>query len=1532
MKIITKIILCLLFCTASVFAAKQNYSKLSIFNRQLLNTNNLSPSQNSSIIVNQRLQSREFVDGEIIVKFKSAPSGKRTKAQRLKIKKKIRQKAKANLKKEIKFVGLEVWNLDNPNVNVLTEIEKLNKNDEIEYAEPNYIIHALKTPNDPGFEQLWGLHNIGQDNGTPDADINAVEAWTVSTGGDVVIAVIDTGIDYEHSDLAANMWRNPGEIPENGIDDDNNGYIDDIYGIDTYNNDSDPMDDQYHGTHCAGTIAAVGNNGVGVVGVCWKAKLMALKFLSSGGSGSIDNAIECIEYAVNNGAKIMNNSWGGGGFSQALEEAIEISNQSNVLFCAAAGNSSNNNDNNAFFPSSYANSNIISIAASDNNDNLASFSCYGFSSVDFAAPGVDIFSTGTENTYKVLSGTSMAAPHCSGAAGLLLSINPNLTVVEIKKILMDNVDEKPAFANKVASNGRLNIFKAIKNTVGVHFDKNQYFVHEWASIKLVDMGLVNTISNNVQITTINGDSEIITLIENEAGGFLFTNKIFITDGTPIANNNYLEVIDGSQIYVTYYSDSHGMMLTGTAIINHQLDVTITNDVNNIANEIKKVQLGGFNNGNVLVDMVVSNAANGEWHKFVTTNYWITPEISVTDGYNVITVSGKNIHDYDDVESFIIIREGPFGITNFVSLTGKHQWPFISWSTASTNIQAAIDAAGLRNTVLVSNGIYKEAEIFINKKVTLCSLGEDSENTIIDGENVRRCISVTANATIKGFSITRGFVMGYYNGGGIFMSGGLLVDCRIYDNYCWAWGGGIGCYDGGTVSNCLIYGNKGSFGGGIKIRDSLIANCIISNNINTIAFGGGIAAVRSKIENCIVVGNKAFESGGGIDIDGGEINNCIIKANTGNEGGGVNVFFNCLVNNCIISENVGNLGGGFYGFGGTINNCLITKNYAAVGGGLQFSTEYMYMNNCTVINNSAQKFAGGIRCRTGGDLRNSIVYHNIAPEHPNFENMGYNDYPDRFSYKNCCIFPDFEDGEENIISDPKLAGIANPHLLPESPCINAGNNEFATGYDLDGEIRINDTVEIGCDEYFDNNIVGNLDVGIIASITNLTINSSCEFISNIKGKALRIVWNIGENESNAMKIVHSWAEPGNYPVILTAFNSDYIQGISATVMVQVVASANNYVSPTGLSVPPYSTWATAATNIQDAINACEFNDGIVLVTDGVYRTYGYVSDFSFPQSNCIGITKSIKVQSVNGPKSTIIAAIIADSSFARVRCAYLSDGILSGFTLSNSYHGKGGAVYLNNGGTLSNCVITCSKANFREGVVHCENNGLVRNCLIVGNYSQGIRCYYGGTVKNCTIANNPVGGIVFYQGGEILNSIITNNSGRGVVCTYAGKVENCLIAKNSDSSGGGIYLINSKDLVKNCTISDNTATEKGGGVYCSSEGRVQNSIIFFNSAPEGSNYYGGTRDYCCTTPLDGIGSIDAEPKFIEGSYKIQKTSPCINSGNNDYVTTDWDLDGNPRIIGTKVDIGCYENLPEPSFFVVFSFLFLALCKNEWVSGG
>jgi subtilisin family serine protease len=399
-------------------------------------------SASAALGSNSRAASPPYVEDSVLVRFEpGAPSAAKAAA---------RESAGGDLDATLRLVpGLERLKLHGRSVE--NAVAALSKNPNVIYAEPDYIVSATTTPNDPMFGQLWGM-----------AKINAPAAWDVSTGSaNVVVGDIDTGIDYTHPDLAANVWVNPGEVAGNNVDDDGNGYVDDVNGWDFVSDDNNPMDDHGHGTHTSGTVGATGNNGVGVAGVNWNVRVAGLKFLSAQGSGSTSDAVLALGYAVAEGMKVTNNSWGGGGFSQSLYNAINAARDAGMLFVAAAGNSTLNNDLLPFYPASYGLDNVIAVAATTSTDGLASFSNYGATSVDLGAPGAGITSTVPGNGYESWSGTSMATPHVSGAAALLFAAHPSWSYVEVRDRIFCTARPLAALSGKTATGGMLDLGAAL---------------------------------------------------------------------------------------------------------------------------------------------------------------------------------------------------------------------------------------------------------------------------------------------------------------------------------------------------------------------------------------------------------------------------------------------------------------------------------------------------------------------------------------------------------------------------------------------------------------------------------------------------------------------------------------------------------------------------------------------------------------------------------------------------------------------------------------------------------------------------------------------------------------------------------------------------------------------------------------------------------------------------------------------------------------------------------------------------------------
>jgi thermitase len=416
-----------------------------------------------------------FISGEVLVKIREGKS--------------IAALQGVQIKKELNLLAGRFALVSTPQKSVSVAIAELEANPAVEYAEPNFIYTVINNTSnveralarteaqqgDDRFGLLWGLANTGKnepdrtgapgtETGLAGVDVNALKAWQITKGSrDITIAVIDTGIDYNHPDLAANMWKNAGEIAGDSIDNDNNGYVDDVYGWNAATNTGNPFDGHGHGTHCAGTIGAVHGNG-GVAGVMADVKIMAVKFLTDSGSGSLVDAIEAIDYATKMNVDLMSNSWGGGGYTQALFDSIKAASDKGILFVAAAGNSTSNNDVRANYPSNYATDNMIAVAAITHQDQLASFSSYGKRTVHIAAPGRNVLSTTPNNGYSVFSGTSMATPHVSGVLGLYLAQEGRRPHVEtIERMIATSVPSS-AYRRTTVSGGRVDAYNLLTNT------------------------------------------------------------------------------------------------------------------------------------------------------------------------------------------------------------------------------------------------------------------------------------------------------------------------------------------------------------------------------------------------------------------------------------------------------------------------------------------------------------------------------------------------------------------------------------------------------------------------------------------------------------------------------------------------------------------------------------------------------------------------------------------------------------------------------------------------------------------------------------------------------------------------------------------------------------------------------------------------------------------------------------------------------------------------------------------------------------
>ncbi len=427
-------------------------------------------------------RSQSESEPEVMVRFRPGISLDEIKA--------IAAKNNDRVEDEIEVVNnlVSIDDLDNADAKTVAD-QYSDMTDLVEYAEPNYEIKIdlkerpkrifvigdkdlaiaedkpVTAPNDPMFGEQWALNNEGQGGGKEKAHLDALKAWVKTQGSqEVVVAVLDTGVDYTQQDLVNNIWFRPDNVPV--YVDDELGIIDDAKGFNSDENSGDPMDQNGHGTHCAGIIGAEGNNGLGVTGINWKVKIMPLKFLGRGGFGSTKNAIEAINYAIDRkkagvNIRVINASWGSTQNSKALEDVIRAAGEQGILFVAAAGNDGTDNDKRPHYPSNYNLPNVISVAAMDRNDQLASFSNYGVKRVHIAAPGKEIVSTWLNNGFREASGTSMAAPQVVGVAALILADNPKMNVESLRKRLLGSVDKLDVLEGKVENGGRLNAAKAL---------------------------------------------------------------------------------------------------------------------------------------------------------------------------------------------------------------------------------------------------------------------------------------------------------------------------------------------------------------------------------------------------------------------------------------------------------------------------------------------------------------------------------------------------------------------------------------------------------------------------------------------------------------------------------------------------------------------------------------------------------------------------------------------------------------------------------------------------------------------------------------------------------------------------------------------------------------------------------------------------------------------------------------------------------------------------------------------------------------
>ena len=785
----------------------------------------------------------------------------------------------------------------------------------VEYAELNYIVRTDLTPSDALYPLQWALNNTGQmypasgrynqPPGTADADIDAPEAWNINTGSlDVVVAVIDTGVDYEHRDLQNNMWVNEAEFAgAAGVDDDGNGYIDDIYGFSFLYYSSDPRDDNGHGTHVAGTIAAQGNNNLDISGVCQRSRIMAVKAIDWSGQGTVSDCSAAFYYAADNGADITSNSWGGSFYSETMREAVDYAHSQGLVTVAAAGNSATDS---LHYPAAYEN--VFAVAATNSNDQPAPFTNYG-EWVDITAPGVDILSlranaTSLGTVYDayttVLSGTSMACPHVSGACALLLATNPTLINLDVYDILSETAD---AVAAGLCRSGRLNLYAAELSAVlskgRIHLDSDLYKCSDEVSISLGDSDLAGVGGWSVAVTNSSGDAEEVVLTEAAPAVGFFAGVVSAEAGEPNVFDGVLQVNHGDIVTVTYEDANNGTgnpaVVTDAATVDCREPVIVRMEIDPVGpapkvsietDEASRVKVRcGFSCAEPC-DITASDLVLSATHEV-----WITGVSQATDYYFVIELSDilGNAAVYDNDGNCYRFRtdEAPGDI--YVPLQ-------------DATLQQAVDHCWDGGTVWVADGTYKgqgNRDIdFRGKAITVRSQNGPDE-CIIDCEGFytdqpHRGFDFhsgeDANSVLDGFTIT----------------GGLEYWYPPHDI-----GAAIRCFGSSpTIRNCIFTDNTSGGGAMGNINSNpLVNNCKFAGND-----GPGMTndASSPMVFGCEFVGNWASDNYAGAGMD--------------NRNGSSPMVVNCK----FIGNFVGSYGGGMFNYDRShpiVSNCTFSGNHA-----------------------------------------------------------------------------------------------------------------------------------------------------------------------------------------------------------------------------------------------------------------------------------------------------------------------------------------------------------------------------------------------------------------------------------------------------------------------------------------------------------------------------------------------------------------------------------------------------------------------------
>lgn len=803
---------------------------------------------------------------------------------------------------------------------------------------------------------------------------------------------------------------------------------------------------------------------------------------------------------------------------------------------------------------------------------------------------------------------------------------------------------------------------------------------------------------------------------------------------------------------------------------------------------------------------------------------------------------------------------------YVSTNGADIYPYTNWATAARTIQAGVDAVGVGGTVWVNDGVYAGGGRVLHGLSNRVAITRAMTIQSVNGPSNTWIVGAADPVTTNGPAATR---CAYITNGvvlsGFTLAGGHTLDTGDAD-LAQSGGGVFSDWDGGMVSNCVITGNSAASSG-----------------------GGAYFWYCGDLVDCTLVSNSAAFSGGGVVLDSGNVERCVFMGNKAKNGGGISA-----------------------GWSGPLRNCVLAGNVALDSGGgasLFMST----LENCTVIDNSAVNEGGGVYCFKS-TTENCIIYFNHSSLNENWCGSG----PDE-EYYFCCTIPAI--GQACVTGDPRFVNrpIGDLRLQFGSPCVDAGITQawMSAATDVQGSPRIlGSRVDIGAFE--------------AGSPVAVTIDGNGSVVPSGEiwvPMGNNITFAITPDAAHHVETILLDGVPVGASTSYTLFTVTNAHTLKVVFAVDYFSQV--FVATNGGNVFPYTNWTTAARVIQDAVDAA--SDGTkIWVSNGVYAAGGSVVHGDL--TNRVTLTRAISMQSVNGP---VVTSILGIGSYGldAVRCAYVTNGaLLAGFTLvggSTRVEGaveatRGGGVWVESGGTVSNCVMSNNSAYNGGGGVACNFGGLVLSCVINGNgvYEDGggIYCHFGGVISNCTVINNNAfngGGVACHSGGTIKACLIAGNSamlyGGGIYNFTGGMEENCLILSNRCLTSGAGIALNAGGAVHNCTVCENVSDYLGGGVWRGEGGTVDNSIIYFNSAADnGDNYFTDVQSVftnCCTTPAVGSLSVTNDPLFVNrasSDYRLAPGSPCINTGSNQpWMAGAFDLDGRPRLIAGTVDMGAYE---------------------------